>query len=735
MSPDQMSNEELFDVLRTLLNRQPAAARLGTREFPPGARDLDSRVFNPDDLAALRPYVVSMRQGRWDTGGIFNSTSGDVDAIFGEHARNAIEALDPGKKLKIVLYAHGGLVSEKNGLAQAQFHINWWKQSAADGIYPLYFIWKTGLGETIAQLLGLAGSTSRELARAWISDPVVAAIARRLGGESVWSGMKRDAEQAVLPDGVATYVAGTLKEFCDRYAGRVELHAIGHSAGSIFHSHFIPLSTVTGNPFFTSTSFLAPAVRVDTFLDLLTMENPAGGRVIKPEVGHLGLFTMKKDFEQNDNCINIYHQSLLYLVYHAFEPATPTPILGLEECLRGNSQVANLLGLGGAPAANGEVIWSKSTSVEGCFATQAIHHGDFSSDAPTFNSLIRRILSRCNGEPIHPFPQARALTPMWDIWAPPDDLPGFSVSTESAIAPSPTAQSTIQPAPTAEPVSAAIIQKPPQTARAGRRKALCVGINAYAPPNRLAGCVHDANTWASLLEANGFDTRMLIDEEASYDAIMSGLRDLVGSSQCGDIIVLQYSGHGTTVPDLTGRTVDGIEEAMVPVDFSVQNPKLLMDFDIGAIFNALPGGVNLTCFIDCCHSGTILRLFGGSSPQSTPGADERARYIALSEEEIAAVQSLNVAAAATARGNVAGGQQLMREVAFAACRPDEVAMEVNGQGDFTRFATGVLSRGFQQLTNEQFQEQVIQAFGPAPRQHATLDCADIARRRPLLQPL
>ena len=79
--------------------------------------------------------------------------------------------------------------------------------------------------------------------------------------------MKRDAEQAVLPDGAATYVAQRLKQFCDEHAGQVELHAVGHSAGAVFHSHFIPLSTVSGNPYFTTTSFMAPAVRVDTFLE------------------------------------------------------------------------------------------------------------------------------------------------------------------------------------------------------------------------------------------------------------------------------------------------------------------------------------------------------------------------------------------------------------------------------------------------------------------------------------
>ena len=716
-TPDQMSNDEIFALFRELLNRQETASRSGLRSFPralPAARD-----FSPDDLAALRPYVVSMRQGHWDTGGIFNSTPGDVDAIFSQHAEVAIGALDPNKKLKIVLYAHGGLVSEKNGLSQAQFHINWWKQSSEDGIYPVYFVWKTGLGETIAQLLGLAGGVSRDLpsvSRELFTDPIVAEIARRLGGETMWSGMKRDAEQAVQPDGVATYVARRLKEFCDRHQGRVELHAVGHSAGAVFHSHFIPMSTVTGNPFFTTTSFLAPAVRVDAFLTQLT-----SGGALKPEVGHLAIFTMKKDFEKNDTCLNIYHKSLLYLIFHAFEDKNPTPILGLEESIRGNSDLARIMGLSVAPA-NAEVIWSKSPTLNGCSATQAISHGDFSSDATTLNSILRRVLGRCSpNDPIHPFPGSRGLGTIWDIWAPPDDLPGFK--TGSA-----------EPAEPCQTPTVVTTSKSGLPNVSGNRKALCIGIDAYAPPNRLTGCVHDANNWTALLQANRFDVRTLLDKDAGYDDFMDSLRGLVQASRAGDVLVFTYSGHGTTVPDLTNRTVDGVEEAMVPADFSEDNPKLLMDFDMAGIFNTLPAGVNMTCLIDCCHSGTILRMFGGSSSAGT-GATSRARFMSLSPQEILAVQQFQSQFGAVARGNVAGGQRLMREVAFAACLPEEVAMEENGQGDFTRLATGILANGVGSITNQQFQAAVEQAFGVTPRQHPNLDCAPGVESRFFLQPL
>ena len=91
----------------------------------------------------------------------------------------------------------------------------------------------------------------------------VEAAARGGGVGKIWGAMKRSAELAAGQDGGARYVAKKLAEFCRarQPAGpsRVVLHACGHSAGSIFHSHFLPAVFDEGAPDLACLYLLAPA--------------------------------------------------------------------------------------------------------------------------------------------------------------------------------------------------------------------------------------------------------------------------------------------------------------------------------------------------------------------------------------------------------------------------------------------------------------------------------------------
>ncbi|HEX7088428.1 MAG TPA: caspase family protein [Vicinamibacterales bacterium] len=252
-----------------------------------------------------------------------------------------------------------------------------------------------------------------------------------------------------------------------------------------------------------------------------------------------------------------------------------------------------------------------------------------------------------------------------------------------------------------------------------RRVALCVGIDAYADAP-LAGCVADARRWADTLTALGFTPHFLLDREATRAAILDRLEALVVSATPGDVVVFMFAGHGTQVPDEDGDERDRKDEALCPVDYG--DGRLLIDDDLAPVMDRVPPRVNLTCFIDCCHSGTSTRL-ALDAPD-----DERVRRLVLPPSVVAAHRRFRA-------GRRKPPRRARPEVLFAACRPGELAWETGGHGDFTRKATARLRDAALIATNEEFNDQVAAAFGPAPRQHPTLTCTASAKRRRLLAPI
>ena len=705
------------------------ALRALTREPPPGDEPADAQVEHGEhdahdhgagpaggtrgsglsaaDLAGLRPHLISLTAGRLSTTGEAKTSVQDVDTIFEQHLPQALAAAG-GRPLKLLFYAHGGLVSESRGLQLAQRHVAWWLRN---GVYPVYFVWETGIFQILGELLGLA-RRGRAVELPGVFDPAIEAIARAGGGVSIWGGMKANAQRAAdAPTatnpvgGGAHYTAMKLQAFCAAHPGQVELYAVGHSAGAIFHAHFLPLARRLGVPGFRSAQFLAPAVRVDTFKDQLLTEIAPGGAVES-----LTVFTMQKDFERQDHCARIYRKSLLYLIHHALEEEDKTPLLGLEESLRADPALKQLFGLGGTPTPRAAVVWSPSAG------SQAKAHGDFDDDAPTMDSVLRSIL---DAAPREPYPSTRSTSTADLNWTDEVDWPDAA---REAMGRPPAAPST----PATPPAPA------PQPAGTGRRTAVCVGIDAYPDDgDRLGGCVNDARRWAQALAAMGFQTRLLLDGDATRQAIHQHLQSLVDESRAGDVIVFQYAGHGTYLDDLDGDEDDARDEAMCPVDF--RTGALYIDDDIAKVLARVPNGVNLTLFMDCCHSGTISRVAVGNTPRP-PGT--KARFVRPTPALQEAHRQFRAQQPAT-RGAVGGtgGRNNMRDVRFSACQDHQVALESNGSGEFTLRALRVLEGGIGGLTNDAFQQRVVQAFGPRPAQDPKLDCAEGGGARALLQPL
>lgn len=678
------------------------AAMLGN----PGALGADSRGvagrgapdLTPEQIDALRPYVINLRMGRFSNDGLMSSNEADVRMIVHEHLRPAAAAAAAkGQALKIVLYAHGGLVKESLGLATAHAQVAWWR---ANEVYPIHFVWETGLFESIKGLLERARASggepgTRNIFSDWISDPLLELAVRALPADKIWGGMKAGAEIASAPGGGARVFLEALAAFV-KSGAKVELHAVGHSAGSIFHAHLLKLARELGLPSFRTLQLLAPAVRVDTFRQLTQpLLGPGKG------ADALTVYTMRRHFERKDHCAHVYRKSLLYLVAASCENKVDTPLLGLEDSLRADRDLSALFGLGQAGAGTAEVVWSKSPLDAGRSATQATAHGDFDNDRPTMNSVLRRVLDLADADPLPGgFPESSTRGPL-DPWA---DTVDWPPELQARAAAKPTT-------PLASPTSTAMTTQPKTT---GRRRALCIGIDNY-PTAPLSGCQNDARLWQGTLQQLGFTVELLLD--ATRSELFDAIERTLTSSRPGDEVVVQFAGHGTQVNDLDGDEATGDtpgrDEALCPIDFDAG--ALLIDDDLGALIDRFPAGARLTMFMDCCHSGSNTRAVGRPTPPPPPGATAR---------WVRATPALNDAHRRWRQGHSASvtvPDAEHPEVLFTACRSDQVAYEVDGHGAFTLRATRVLAAGGYALSARELHQRVMDAFGANPSQQPLLD--------------
>jgi len=136
------------------------------------------------------------------------------------------------------------------------------------------------------------------------------------------------------------------------------------------------------------------------------------------------------------------------------------------------------------------------------------------------------------------------------------------------------------------------------------KKAICIGINDYtfSGASSLDGCINDKDDWAELFTNLHFDEiSELEDDEAIRTRIKNDIAGLVSNSVSGDLLVVTYSGHGTSVYDTSGDEGDGYDEALYVYD------GVLLDDELSSIIKKLPAGVKMVFIFDSCFSGTSTK--------------------------------------------------------------------------------------------------------------------------------
>jgi hypothetical protein len=156
--------------------------------------------------------------------------------------------------------------------------------------------------------------------------------------------------------------------------------------------------------------------------------------------------------------------------------------------------------------------------------------------------------------------------------------------------------------------------------------ALCIGINDYpGTGSDLSGCVNDANDWTAVLQARAFVTSKMLDRQASGNNIRAAIASTIAKAKSGDLVVIQYSGHGSYVPDEDGDEPDGTDECICPYDINSKGP--ITDDDLFDLYSTKKQGVKLVVISDSCHSGTVARFAPITTPPTVKGRNAPQRKV------------------------------------------------------------------------------------------------------------
>ncbi|MFE9998026.1 caspase family protein [Streptomyces avermitilis] len=130
---------------------------------------------------------------------------------------------------------------------------------------------------------------------------------------------------------------------------------------------------------------------------------------------------------------------------------------------------------------------------------------------------------------------------------------------------------------------------------------------------KLIACENDARDMEQLAKEAGIKERTtLLTAEATVDNITAELRKAAKVLTAGDLLLFSYSGHGGQVPDLNGPEdeSDRLDETMCFFDREYIDDELYKEFE------GFAEGVRILCFLDCCHSGSGIRVREILSPEA-----------------------------------------------------------------------------------------------------------------------
>jgi hypothetical protein len=110
-----------------------------------------------------------------------------------------------------------------------------------------------------------------------------------------------------------------------------------------------------------------------------------------------------------------------------------------------------------------------------------------------------------------------------------------------------------------------------------------------------------------VLEIPVSNTKYLMNEQASKDAILDALWSGIDNAVKGDVFYFYFSGHGSQFRNKSSKEFDHLDEAILPYDAVIKG-HVIRDKELADILSyGAQKGMKIIAIIDCCHSGTLSR--------------------------------------------------------------------------------------------------------------------------------
>jgi hypothetical protein len=278
----------------------------------------------------------------------------------------------------------------------------------------------------------------------------------------------------------------------------------------------------------------------------------------------------------------------------------------------------------------------------------------------------------------------------------------------------------------------------------GKLYALLMGIDNYDRIRKLGGCVHDIQQVEKYLsERTPFscDIKTLTDAAATRENLVRQFAQHLGQAQAGDTVLFYYSGHGaledaSPVWDETDKRL----ECLVCHDGGATKPSdfLFTDKELRHLIAALyeKTGAHIVTIFDCCHSGDNTR---GASIAAAFDADNVARRMITDDTRISGAFPQREWSDFLFAGSVKEEDVATKKpgvflpegahIQMAACESDQAAVEVSGEGVFTKKLLAVLDACDSNITYHTLRNRIRQylrfSFEQTPRIYAAANAEQL----------